>query len=33
LSTLIKLAASQPEQTVKNVRQLIQGLIVSRFIS
>ncbi|XP_071175731.1 transcription initiation factor TFIID subunit 4-like isoform X1 [Mytilus edulis] len=27
LSTLIKLAASQPEQTVKNVRELIQGLI------
>ena len=31
LSTLIKLAASQPEQTVKNVRELIQGLIVSIF--
>jgi len=29
LSTLIKLAASQPEATVSNVRDLIQGLIVS----
>lgn len=29
LSTLIKLAANQPDQTVKNVRALIQGLIVS----
>ncbi|KAK6981907.1 transcription initiation factor TFIID subunit 4 [Biomphalaria glabrata] len=27
LSTLIKLAANQPDQTVKNVRALIQGLI------
>ncbi|XP_076110194.1 uncharacterized protein LOC143078989 isoform X2 [Mytilus galloprovincialis] len=27
LSTLIKLAEGQPEQTVKNVRELIQGLI------
>ena len=29
LSTLIKLAASQPQSTVENVRNLIQGLIVS----
>ena len=29
LSTLIKLAHSQPENTVKNVQALIQGLIVS----
>lgn len=29
LSTLIKLAANQPEQVVRNVKQLIQGLIVS----
>lgn len=28
LSTLMKLAQSQPQQTVKNVRELIQGLIV-----
>eukprot|EP00105_Crassostrea_gigas_P029398 XP_011451335.1 PREDICTED: transcription initiation factor TFIID subunit 4-like [Crassostrea gigas] len=27
LSTLMKLAQSQPQQTVKNVRELIQGLI------
>jgi len=31
LSTLIKLAASQPEATVSNVRDLIQGLIVSTY--
>ena len=29
LSTLIKLAASQPPETVQNVKNLIQGLIVS----
>ena len=29
LSTLIKLASSQPPETVRNVRDLIQGLIVS----
>jgi hypothetical protein len=29
LSTLLKLAANQPATTVKNVRDLIQGLIVS----
>ena len=29
LSTLIKLASNQPATTVKNVRLLIQGLIVS----
>lgn len=29
LSTLIKLASNQPEETVSNVRNLIQGLIVS----
>ena len=29
LSTLIKLTRSQPENTVKNVQALIQGLIVS----
>ena len=29
LSTLIKLASSQPEATVRSVRDLIQGLIVS----
>ncbi|ESO96587.1 hypothetical protein LOTGIDRAFT_143973 [Lottia gigantea] len=27
LSTLIKLAQSQPAETVRNVRELIQGLI------
>ena len=32
LSTLIKLAASQPQNTVNNVRSLIQGLIVSAII-
>ncbi|XP_071091950.1 transcription initiation factor TFIID subunit 4-like isoform X1 [Haliotis cracherodii] len=30
LSTLIKLASSQPPQTVRNVRELIQGLIDDR---
>ncbi|CAL1543851.1 unnamed protein product, partial [Lymnaea stagnalis] len=30
LSTLIKLAANQPDQTVRNVRALIQGLIDGR---
>jgi len=29
LSTLLKLAANQPASTVKSVRDLIQGLIVS----
>ena len=29
LSTLIKLASGQPANTVKNVKELIQGLIVS----
>ena len=29
LSTLLKLAANQPASTVKHVRDLIQGLIVS----
>lgn len=29
LTTLIKLASSQPKDTVQNVRTLIQGLIVS----
>ncbi len=29
LSTLIKLASNQPADTVKNVKNLIQGLIVS----
>lgn len=32
LSTLIKLAYSQPTETVKNVKALIQGLIVSGFV-
>ena len=32
LSTLIKLASNQPPQTVKNVKQLIQGLVVSKFV-
>ena len=33
LSTLIKLAASQPEATVSSVRDLIQGLIVSQCLN
>ena len=32
LSTLIKLASNQPPQTVKNVKQLIQGLVVGIFM-
>ena len=33
LSTLIKLASSQPKSTVQNVRKLIQDLIVSIIVT
>jgi transcription initiation factor TFIID subunit 4 len=32
LTTLIKLASSQPKKTVDNVKALIQGLIVSKIV-